>query len=269
MNRWLLALFLPLLGCGPPTVHRPDGPAWTGDSETTDDSDATDDSEATDDTDAAPGPCRAGMVLVDDRVCIDRFESALEERLEGAWTPASPYDTVDGRTVRATVDAGVVPQAYISADEAAQACDAADKRLCTTDEWLAACQGPDDWTFPYGPAHQEGACNDRYEGGHPVVDYFGTSEGVWDPAHMNDPGINQQPNTVARTGAFERCRSAWGVHDLHGNLHEWVADTDGTFRGGFYADAAINGPGCTYRTVAHGRRYHDYSTGFRCCRDPE
>jgi hypothetical protein len=47
-----------------------------------------------------------------------------------------------------------------------------------------------------------------------------------------------------------------------------VADGDGTFRGGFYADAALNGPGCTYRTTAHASSYHDYSTGFRCCADP-
>ena len=100
-----------------------------------------------------------------------------------------------------------------------------------------------------------------------MVDYFGTADGVWDEVHMNDPGINQQPGTVAPTGAFSRCVSASGVFDLHGNLHEWVSDADGTFRGGFYADAVINGPGCTYVTTAHGRTYHDYSTGFRCCSD--
>ena len=60
---------------------------------------------------------------------------------------------------------------------------------------------------------------------------------------------------------------SWGVFDVHGNLHEWVADVDGTFRGGFYADAVLNGPGCLYRTTAHAGSYHDYSTGFRCCAD--
>ena len=34
---------------------------------------------------------------------------------------------------------------------------------------------------------------------------------------------------------------------------------------GFYVDATLNGPGCTYRTTAHSFEYHDYSTGFRCC----
>ena len=39
------------------------------------------------------------------------------------------------------------------------------------------------------------------------------------------------------------------------------------FRGGFYGDAEINGKGCLYVTSAHEPTYHDYSTGFRCCRD--
>ena len=57
------------------------------------------------------------------------------------------------------------------------------------------------------------------------------------------------------------------MFDLHGNLHEWVDDPDGTFRGGFYADASINGDGCLYVTTRHDFSYHDYSTGFRCCAD--
>ncbi|QXD15378.1 hypothetical protein GQ464_000010 [Rhodocaloribacter litoris] len=31
--------------------------------------------------------------------------------------------------------------------------------------------------------------------------------------------------------------------------------------------ALCHGEGCLYRTTAHGRTYHDYSTGFRCCAD--
>ena len=99
------------------------------------------------------------------------------------------------------------------------------------------------------------------------MNYFGTSNGVFDSQHMNDPGINQQPNSVAKGGAFTQCVSSDGAFDLHGNLHEWVDDPAGTFRGGFYADASLNGPGCTYATTAHNFTYHDYSTGFRCCAD--
>jgi len=199
------------------------------------------------------------------RCCIDRYEAALEERSpSGSWAPASPYLAVGQRQVRAVVAEGAAPQGYISGAEASQACAASGKRLCTSAEWLAACRGPAGLTWPYGNAHVDGACNDAYPG-HPVVSYFGTSVGVWDSVHMNDPGINQQPGTVAKGGDHAQCVSAWGVYDLHGNLHEWVDDEAGTFRGGFYADAKLNGQGCLYVTTAHDASYHDYSTGFRCC----
>jgi formylglycine-generating enzyme required for sulfatase activity len=160
---------------------------------------------------------------------------------------------------------GVPPQGYISGEVAEAACEAAGKRLCSLDEWLLACEGEQGRTYPYGHHYDETACNDSYDGGHPLIDYFGTSEGIWDMDHMNDPGINQQPGTVALTGEYEGCVTPEGVYDLHGNLHEWVSDPNGTFKGGFYADASINGEGCSYTTTAHEFSYHDYSTGFRCC----
>ncbi len=219
--------------------------------------------------DRAPAPCPALMAQVKSGAgsfCIDRYEAALQEQKGSAWTAASPYLTVGSRTVRAVSAKGMIPQGYISGSEAAKACGASGKRLCSSAEWLAACQGPKKDTYPYGGhAHKPGACNDSYKGGHPVVKYFGTSTGIWDSKHMNDPGINKQPGTVAKGGAFAQCKSAHGVFDMHGNLHEWVSDSAGTFRGGFYADAKINGAGCLYKTTAHAMGYHDYSTGFRCC----
>ena len=221
------------------------------------------------DTPDANHPCPPLMALIDLSFCVDLYEGALEEQgVDGTWSAASPYLTVGDRVVRAVPAAAIVPQGYISGTEAQAACELSGKRLCTSEEWLAACRGPDGLTWPYGDDHVDGACNDHYAGVHPVVDYFGTSTGVWDMEHMNDPGINQQPGTVAPGGAFADCVSAWGAFDMHGNLHEWVADADGAFRGGFYADASINGPGCLYVTTAHETTYHDYSTGFRCCADP-
>ena len=220
--------------------------------------------------DAPPSPCPPLMALVGGATpfCIDRYEGALEERQpSGAWVPASPYLVVGTRQVRAVVAQGKVPQGYISGDEAAKACQAAGKRLCGSGEWLTACRGLTSLIWPYGNSHVAGACNDDYQG-HPVVKYFGTGTGIWDAVHMNDPGINQQPGTVAAGGAHAACVSHWGVFDLHGNLHEWVAEAAGTFRGGFYADASINGSGCLYQTTAHAFGYHDYSTGFRCCAAP-
>ena len=208
------------------------------------------------------------MVLVDGAFCIDVAEAALESWDGTVWVAWSPFQALSGQTVRAISGLGKVPQAHISGTEARAACEAAGKRLCTSAEWLSACRGPDQTTWPYGDTYQPDACNDSYPGGHPVVDLFGTQEGIWDPTSMNDARINQQPDTVEPGGSHAACVSAWGTHDQHGNLHEWVSDPDGQFHGGFYADASINGAGCTYRTTAHAMGYHDYSTGFRCCAEP-
>lgn len=203
----------------------------------------------------AGGACPAGMALVDG-FCIDRWEAHVADH--------SPFAT--GALGGAGTAAEIIPQGYISGDEAAAACAAVGKRLCSGSEWLRACQGPRGWTFPYGPEYDETACNEGREQ-HPVVQLFGDRTD-WSKTQMNDPRINQQPATLGLTGGNPACVTAEGVYDMHGNLHEWVAAASGTFRGGFYVDAEINGEGCTYRTTAHGRSYHDYSTGFRCCADP-
>jgi formylglycine-generating enzyme len=92
---------------------------------------------------------------------------------------------------------------------------------------------------------------------------------MWHPSFMNDPRLHDLPHTVTPTGAREACRNDYGVYDMVGNLHEWVDDPAGTFMGGFFMDTFQNGEGCEYRTTAHGFDYHDYSTGFRCCADPD
>ncbi len=204
--------------------------------------------------DPAAAPCPAGMALAGD-VCVDRWEAHLEGQ--------SPYAVPEAGVARTAP--GAVPQAYVSGDVAAAACAAAGKRLCTSAEWVRACEGPRGTTYPYGDAYAAGACNEGREA-HPVVELFGDSAD-WSMRQMNDPRLNQLPGTVDPAGANPGCVSAEGVFDLHGNLHEWVSDPEGTFRGGFYVDATINGDGCRYRTTAHGRSYHDYSTGFRCCAD--
>ena len=208
------------------------------------------------DSDAPAGPCPAEMALIGEALCVDRVEASLETLVDGVWTPRTPYGPLDGETTRAVAKPGRVPQGYISGDEAEAACGAVNKRLCTSEEWLLVCQGDEGRVYPYGDTYDLMACNDTYGGGHPVVDYFGTSDGVWDTTHMNDAGINQQADSLAASGDFPACVTPEGVNNA-----------DGTFRGGFYADAKINGTGCEYRTTAHSRDYHDYSTGFRCCAD--
>ena len=215
------------------------------------------------------GTCPMDMVLVGGRVCVDRYEATLVEVLaDGTTRDWSPYQVPDTRRLRAISRPNVAPQGYISGQQSAQACAEAGKRLCTRDEWMSACRGPALRTYPYGNTFVAGACNVGRPV-HPLISFYGRSDpSIYTYANMNNPGINQQPDSLARTGQYDRCVSQDGLFDLYGNLHEWVAEADGTFKGGFYADTNTNGAGCLYTTTAHGFTYHDYSTGFRCCADP-
>ncbi len=212
----------------------------------------------------APGDagCPPGMAAVE-AFCVDRYEAAL---VDAEGVPWSPYHHPGARVVRALSLEGAVPQGYIDGDTASAACEAAGKRLCTDAEWLRACQGEEGRTFPYGEDRQAGTCNDA-RARHPAVELFPDDPNPF--ARIQHPCINQLPEGLARTGAHPGCVVPEGVYDLMGNLHEWSADPTGTFRGGFYVDTERNGPGCLYRTTAHNTLHWDYSTGFRCCAEPD
>jgi len=205
---------------------------------------------------AQAGGCPAEMAWLDS-FCIDRWEAHIVGH--------SPYEVpVSGVAASAS---GVVPQGYISGTVAESACEAANKRLCTSNEWLRACGGRFGHVYPYGDTYAEGACNNT-RAVHPVIEVFGP-DATFTGTQMNDPRLNQLPDSLDASGANAQCASGEGVYDMHGNLNEWISDPTGIFRGGFYVEASINGPGCQYRTTAHNVLHHDFSTGFRCCMDAE
>jgi sulfatase modifying factor 1 len=211
--------------------------------------------------------------------CIDRWEATLSWRRPNQ--PATPWPgnrSVDGHESEFVAEStpGRMPQGYISGDQAERACASAGKRLCEVDEWTRACRGVRGRTYPYGEERRAGVCNDRFKtlDAHPVERLFDQLKPkdmsrlrMWEPFFMNDPRLHELSQTVERTGTRSGCVTEAGVFDLVGNLHEWVADPAGTFVGGFFMDTFQNGEGCGYRTTAHRRDYHDYSTGFRCCKD--
>ena len=217
--------------------------------------------------------CPDQMSLVGGRVCVDRFEASLVRIERGREVAVSPYDSVDGQSgYRAVSRPGVIPQGYISGAEAEQACRASGKRLCTAGEWTLGCRGPDHLQFPYGNERRAHVCNDDIRAKHPVIEAVAKAglsrDQTWKEG-MNLSLINQLPDSLLPTGDRSECVSPDGLFDMVGNLHEWVADADGTFRGGYYMDTSHNGEGCSYQTTAHDFDYHDYSTGFRCCADPD
>ena len=226
--------------------------------------------------------CPAEMALVrrlQGAYCIDRWEASIARVGSAgqttAWPGNRPIDGIESETV-AVSQAGRKPQGYISGAQAASACSKAGKRLCEIDEWVRACKGPRLLLYPYGNARRPNVCNDRFKvlDHHPVVTLFnqhappGTDRrSMWHPSWMNDARLHEMAHTIDPSGSHRDCTNEYGVYDMVGNLHEWVADPDGTFMGGFFMDTFQNGEGCEYRTIAHPYEYHDYSIGFRCCAD--
>jgi hypothetical protein len=214
--------------------------------------------------------CPAEMVNFAERFCVDKYEGSLVILLpDGTTKPHSPFLTpvaTDGTVYVARSVANVTPQAYISAGQAQSACKAAGKRLCQAVEWRAACGGTEGFAYPYGPSRIEKKCHDT--GATPMLTYHAdTMKRGWGREELNDPRNNQLEGGLAKTGASPECVNDIGAFDMVGNLHEWTADPNGTFQGGYWLDTSQHGEGCAYRTIAHGYDYHDYSTGFRCCAD--
>ncbi len=160
--------------------------------------------------------CPSGTVQIND-LCIDQYEATVN----GEGYAVSSPDTE--------------PTTNISQIDAETACLAVGRRLCTDTEWLRACRGPDDFTYPYGNTFIPDACNDS--------------------------------GALSNTGSFPACASSEGALDMMGNVQEWTSAPTGTSRGGSYVDVTINGPGCL-NTITAFTVYHESPTiGFRCCCD--
>jgi formylglycine-generating enzyme required for sulfatase activity len=140
---------------------------------------------------------------------------------------------------------GTAPRVDVGFAEAQQACEAANKRLCTEEEWEKACKGPGNQRFPYGNAFDANRCN--------TEDAFG----------------DDRP--LAPSGKFDKCRSGYGVADLSGNVAEWTStrysnNSDMTQKGGSF-DRPDYAARCSARK---NRAPEDRSAtvGFRCCANP-
>ena len=241
---------------------------------------------------AEPTRCPSEMAFTAG-VCMDRYEARLLQRGDdGSLTPFPYFSRPKARSgvFVAESRAGVRPQGYISQVEAASACQNAGKRLCSLGEWYRACRGEHDTLYPYGPSYVRGRCNVGKP--HLLSLLHGSDARAWSYESFNDPELDKRSGFMAETGAYGECVTSAGVFDLVGNLHEWVADRvdasiakklplkagmrarlgnntgKGVFMGGFFSTMNEHGNGCEFVTMAHEPSYHDYSTGFRCCKDP-
>lgn len=167
---------------------------------------------------------------------IDTFEDAVE----------------DGRAVSGK---GLIPATRLSWYAARDACRAAGKRLCTEEEWLAACQG----ARPVDDDHDGRFADDMIEGtAYPYGDYHEVGR-CWD-------GRQRGTARPVYTGEMPGCVSKDGVYDLTGNVEEWVGDSpeNAALMGGAF-DTSEDHARCYRRNDTFGPGLANERTGFRCC----
>jgi len=137
---------------------------------------------------------------------------------------------------------------------AAEECVQEGKRLCDEDQWTFACEGEQMLPHTTGYSRPSDKCN-------------------FDKTHLTVDGrfVSQaQPNTENL-----QCVSPFGVHNMNGNVDEWVATKHpftpkGTkvqlwsgLKGGWWGGLRNR---CRPMTVGHGLGYHDVQIGYRCCK---
>ncbi|MCD6326021.1 S8 family serine peptidase [bacterium] len=170
--------------------------------------------------------------------CIDRFEASRPD--------ATAYDFGVESGPAMSVQ-GVLPWQPAFAPEANLACSLAGKRLCTQDEWQAACTGsfgPLGFEYPYGNVWERYACSDFY---------------TW-------------MDSVTITGKCSRCVSRAGAYDMVGNVRELVTDSRGipvaVLGGSTYDDPKY--PNCqTSQSLELEPWGRVLAYGFRCCKDSD
>lgn len=179
-----------------------------------------------------------------------------------------------------------LPFVWVSPADARLACRTQGKRLCTQAEWQLACAGDPGGgpkrAYAYGDDLDLAACNtSKSKHGRP-------SPGC-NPRDAESTWASCETNTEP-SGAFPRCRSRFGVYDLHGNVAEIMKRTT---KGGsvvsqlkgsafFYVDVAQRDGDPPRRETYSDRCDHDprwhvepleralhvnYHLGFRCCVD--
>jgi type II secretory pathway pseudopilin PulG len=135
---------------------------------------------------------------------------------------------------------GEKPRNMVSQEAASRLCEGAGKRLCSVEEWQAACRGNSNLRYPYGNSYNQTKC----------------------PTDLKSA---KDPN---RSGFAEHCRSYYGMYDMSGNLWEWTstpAQREGLFLVAGGAWNTQNASSCAETKFSFYPQNEYPFVGFRCC----
>jgi formylglycine-generating enzyme required for sulfatase activity len=195
-------------------------------------------------------PCPPDMVFIEKTgTCIDKYEWPNEKGTKpiiGATAIPSIWDKRRGMKMDAT-----------------GFCHSVGKRVCSMEEWIEACKGPNGSDYPFGwklpkykPSPTDAPCN--------FAQWFKVPDEkkIW----MRDPFEFERLDGRDPSGT-RGCVSASGAEDMVGNVEEWVtcplwySNTGWCLAGRYWSDAAS----CYKVTSGHDPTWHYYETGTRCC----
>ncbi|MDB4996708.1 MAG: Protein kinase domain protein [Myxococcaceae bacterium] len=222
---------------------------------------------------AANGSCPENMIEVDGDYCPTLEQKCLrwlDPETKMRCAEFAPTGECQGKTThkRFCIDRfeypnkpGEKPVIMKTWYEAKATCQSEGKRLCGESEWTVACEGQEHLPYPYGYARNAEACN--IDKPHPDVN----------EAAIANPKTRDAE--VARlwqgepSGSREACVSPYGVHDMTGNVDEWVVNESGHpfksgLKGGYWGPVRTR---CRPMTTAHNEDFSFYQIGFRCCGD--
>lgn len=233
----------------------------------------------------AKGPCPDDMVHVEgtycsavERTCLKKEENKANHiTLCHRFKPGSTKCTGTEEKRDFCIDKyeypnkeGGHPAWMVSWTDAEATCRDKGKRLCFESEWVTACEGPDHTPFPYGWDRDQTACNIDNTWINPHLDAMYSS----DPA-VSSTELARLDQSVP-SGSMARCVSGYGVHDLTGNLDEWVTRDSkpdpkdkskwAGLKGGAWGHVRN---ACRPMTTSHAPEFTYYFVSFRCCADVE
>jgi hypothetical protein len=157
---------------------------------------------------------------------------------------------------------GEYPMVRVTWHTARRLCESVGKRLCTEREWTFACEGEQALPYPYGYERDRNACHFDRQTRRP------DRARLANPATANDEYARLYE--AVPSGQYERCVSPFGVHDMTGNVDEWVVNESGrpyrsALKGGWWGPIRAR---CRPATYSHDENFIYYQIGFRCCSDP-